>query len=84
MSEPADPKHDASVDALLADVPSLAPRPDLVEVARGAFRFAQFLLDDEENLTRTGNLSGAAKERLRARTLELLGVEERDGEGDPT
>ena len=70
-----DGEESTPLDALLATVPALAERPDLVEAARGVFRFAQFLLDDEENLTRTGNRSGAAKEKLRARALELLGVE---------
>ena len=74
MADPVQPQ----LDALLAAVPALAARPDLVEAARGIFQFAQFLLDDEESLTRTGNLSGAAKDKLRARTLELLGLEAED------
>lgn len=46
----------------------------LRNVAIAVFEYANVLLDDEENLTRIGNLNGAAKERLQARTLELLGV----------
>ncbi len=60
---------------MLASLASLVARPDLIEPARGIFRFAQYLLDEEENLTRTGNLTGAAKEQLRKRALELLGVD---------
>lgn len=83
----ASPEQPApQLDALLEGVPALAERPDLLEAARGIFRFAQFLLDEEDNLTRTGNLTGAAKDELRARTLELLGVEAdapSPGEDDP-
>lgn len=74
-----------SPEAVLASLDALAARPDLIEPARGIFRFAQYLLDEEENLTRTGNLTGTAKEQLRTRTLELLGLDARaasDGEGE--
>ncbi|MFN7697432.1 MAG: hypothetical protein ACK6CU_26135 [Deltaproteobacteria bacterium] len=74
-----------SPEGVLASLESLAARPDLIEPARGIFRFTQYLLDEEENLTRTGNLTGSAKEQLRARTLELLGLDARaasDGGGE--
>lgn len=78
----AEPEESTTIEALLGGVPALAARPDLVEAARGIFRFTQFLLDDEDNLTRIGNLSGAAKEKLRARALELLGVESESKESE--
>lgn len=68
---------ETSPEAVLASLEALKARPDLVEPARGIFRFAQYLLDEEENLTRTGNLTGAAKEQLRTRSLELLGLDAR-------
>ncbi|MCP4111938.1 MAG: hypothetical protein GY749_41490 [Desulfobacteraceae bacterium] len=43
------------------------------EIARNIFDFTRFLLDNDENLTRTGNLNANAKEALRKRTAELLG-----------
>jgi len=34
--------------------------------------FTQLLYDDDENLTRVGNLSGVAKEKLQTRALEVF------------
>jgi hypothetical protein len=34
--------------------------------------FTQILFDDDENLTRVGNLSGVAKEKLQTRILEVF------------
>lgn len=48
--------------------------------AKALLEYAQYLLDDEQNLTRVGNLSGKAKELLRARCLELLGASEANPE----
>ncbi len=45
----------------------------IAEIARNIFDFTRFLLDNDENLTRTGNLNANAKETLRKRTMELLG-----------
>jgi hypothetical protein len=73
---------ETSPETVLASLETLVARPDLIEPARGIFRFAQYLLDEEENLTRTGNLTGAAKDQLRARTLELLGLDARATSGD--
>ncbi len=47
----------------------------LAEIAGRIFEFTQFLLDDDDNLTKVGNLNGDAKARLRARVLELMGAE---------
>jgi hypothetical protein len=52
-----------------------AGAPELAPVARAVFEHAQFLLDDEANLTKVGNLAGTAKGRLARRALDLLGVE---------
>lgn len=48
--------------------------PELRNVATGIFEYAKVLLEDEDNLTRIGNLNGVAKDKLKARALELLGV----------
>jgi hypothetical protein len=47
-------------------------------VATFVFEYVQFLLDDDANLTPTGNLTGAARQKLRGRLNELLA----DDEGD--
>jgi len=50
--------------------------PDLdaddARAAQSVFEFVQFLLDDDANLTPTGNLTGAARQKLRGRVQELL------------
>ncbi|MCB9687783.1 MAG: hypothetical protein H6738_02610 [Alphaproteobacteria bacterium] len=56
----------------LAAIPEVAEHPGLADVGGAAFSFASVLLDDDENLTRMGNPTGEARERLRARILELL------------
>ena len=45
-------------------------------VAEFVFEFVQFLLDDDANLTSAGNLTGAARQRLRTRLEELIAAEE--------
>lgn len=69
---------DPSILARLQDSEALAEAPHLAPVAAGIFDHAQYLLDDDDNLTRAGNLTGEAKQRLRERALELLGVAEAD------
>jgi hypothetical protein len=61
---------------------SLAGKPALADAAGRLFEYAQFLLDKDENLTKGGNLSGAARELLRQRALELLGGATADPGGD--
>ena len=51
----------------------LAERPDLASAAAAIFDYTQYLLDDDERLTKSGTLDGEARERLRTRTLETLG-----------
>jgi hypothetical protein len=61
-------------------IPDLNPAD--ARVAGAVFEFVQFLLDDDANLTPAGNLTGAAKQKLRARVQELLADEEADpGDG---
>lgn len=55
----------------------LARRPDLVEVAGALFDYTQYLLDDDQRLTKGGALDGQGRELLKARALELLGGPER-------
>lgn len=64
----------SSVALLLAGTEALAGDAALADIATRLFEFTQFLLDDDENLTKVGNLDGEARARLQARCLELLGV----------
>jgi hypothetical protein len=52
---------------------ALGERKDLVEPGKLLFDYAQFLLDDDERLTKSGALDGAGRELLRKRALEMLG-----------
>lgn len=78
---------DLSVRDVLARCEALQQDKSLVDVGVRMFEFVQFLLDEDENLTAAGNLNGKAKERLRARTDELLDATALpvppDGEGSP-
>jgi hypothetical protein len=67
----------------------LGDRADLIAAASAIFDHAQYLLDDDERLTKTGALDGVGRDRLRARALETLGgpvasdeVEADEPEGD--
>ena len=51
----------------------LADRPDLAQVAAVVFDYAQYLLDDDERLTKGGALDGQGRALLSNRALELLG-----------
>ena len=82
---------DGSPRSFLRTRSSLAATPVLAEMAARLFEYTQFLLDKDENLTRTQNLNGQARELLRRRALELLGdppadpgatVGDGDGDGD--
>ena len=65
---------DWRVETLISDSEILRDAPNLTEAARGIFEFTRFLLDDDDNLTRTGNINAEARTALRRRTLELLGA----------
>lgn len=56
----------------LSRTDALAAQPGLVDDAARIFDFVQFLLDDDEHLTPTGNLNGVGKTKLRARIAELV------------
>lgn len=62
-----------AITARLASIPEVAAHPGLAEVGAAAFAYAAVLLDDDEHLTKLGNPTGEAREKLRARLLELLG-----------
>jgi hypothetical protein len=55
-------------------IPDLGPAD--ARLAESVFEFVQFLLDDDANLTPAGNLTGAARQRLRTRLQELIVAED--------
>jgi hypothetical protein len=64
-------------DFSMADVvrfPNLEPAD--ARLADSVFEFVQFLLDDDANLTPAGNLTGGARQKLRARLEELIAAEQ--------
>lgn len=58
-------------EEVLAD--ALGERKDLVEPGKALFEYAQFLLDDDERLTKSGALDSQGRDLFRKRALELLG-----------
>lgn len=62
---------DADPKAYLVEI--LRERPDLASAAAAIFDYAQYLLDDDERLTKSGALDGESRDLLRARALETLG-----------
>jgi hypothetical protein len=64
-TEQNDPRH------RLAEI--LADRPDLASAAIAIFDYSQYLLDDDERLTKNGALDGVGRDQLRQRALETLG-----------
>ena len=61
--------------------PNLSPAD--ARVAGLAFEFMQFLLDDDTNLTPAGNLTGAAKQKCRARLDEIVAADESNSQPAP-
>ena len=69
-----------SVDELIEQLPQLADHSELIEPLKNVFQFTQFLLDDDENLTRTGNLNAEAKRQLQSRVEEVFDMSSDDRE----
>lgn len=55
---------------------SLSLDPADSRVAERVFEFIQFLLDDDTNLTPTGNLTSASRQKFRARLDEIIAADE--------
>jgi hypothetical protein len=76
MAKPEVQDPRAMLDEILAD------RPDLAQIASVVFDYTQYLLDDDERLTKGGALDGQGRELLCARTLEALGGPAAEEESD--
>lgn len=70
--EPIDENFTA--EQILERLPLLAATPGLVAPLKNIFQYTQFLLDEEENLTRTGNLNSDARKLLHQRIFEVLDI----------
>jgi len=66
--------NDQSIDQMILSLDVFSEDPRLAGTASRIFEFTRFLIDDDDNLTRAGNLNARAKDALRQRTLELLGA----------
>ena len=71
----------STFDDLLKDIDI---RSDEAVSAKELFQYAQFLLDKDENLTRTGNLNSSAKDLLRKRLASVLNIEMDDPDDQET
>ncbi len=69
-------KQEYSVNTLLKNNSVLDNNIELIKIAEAIFEYTQFLLDDDGNITKTGNLNSSAKEKLNERILELILPEE--------
>ena len=79
MTDDPQPARNATREALAR---MLEDRPDLIEVAGALFDYAQYLLDDDQRLTKSGALDGQGRELFKKRALELLGGPERTDEDE--
>lgn len=66
--------NDQLIDQTILSLDAFSEDPRLADTACRIFEFTRFLIDDDDNLTRAGNLNARAKDALRQRTLEVLGV----------
>ena len=74
--------EDWTLDSLISSTDAFIGNKQLAGVAQAIFEYTQFLLDDDENLTKTGNLNKPARDLLRARTCELLEIADESSEDD--
>lgn len=72
--------EDTAVSSILKTLKEFQEQPHLTELATNIFDFTQFLLDKDENLTKTGNLNSKAVSLLEARIVELLSIEDTEVE----
>ncbi len=74
--------NDDTLNSIIKKLEQFKDDKILGDVAVKVFDYTRYLLDDDENLTRTGNLNSTAKEALRKRTLELFGVDMAEDGGE--
>ena len=65
---------DWTLESLMASIQPFEGNKPLLTSAKQIFEYTQFLLDDDENLTKTGNLNKVARDLLRQRVRDLLSL----------
>ncbi len=70
-----DPAQQSDVSDQLLDCGELDGDKRLASQLAEILGYTQVLFDDDENLTRTGNLAGQAKAKLRTRIYEVFDLE---------
>lgn len=63
---------DINIKELIKNSGNFKGKDNLVRKTIDIFDFTQFLLDDDKNLTKIGNLTSSAREELRKRINELF------------
>lgn len=71
-----------TVDSLISSTDAFIGNKPLADISKSIFEYTQFLLDDDENLTKTGNLNKPARDLLHKRTCELLDISDRSEDDD--
>lgn len=69
-------EDDISINKLLQNNSVLQDNQQMIQIAESIFEYTQFLLDDDKNLTKTGNLNSGANKLLETRIIELILPEE--------
>ena len=64
-----------TLDSLITSTEAFKDDKPLADIATSIFEYTQFLLDDDDNLTKTGNLNKSARDLLRKRSCELLDID---------
>ena len=75
-------EDDTSIYRLLQNNSVLEDNQQMIQIAEAIFEYTQFLLDDDKNLTKTGNLNSGANKLLETRIIELMLPEEIKREGN--
>ena len=63
-----------SISEIIEQDTLIKKNPELKSKVISLFDFTQYLLDDDQNLTKTGNLTSAAKSKMDERIEELFEI----------
>ena len=61
-----------SISSVLKNIDIFAKNETLATYAESIFEFTQYLLDEDDNITKTGNLKSSAETQLEERIEEIL------------
>ena len=69
-------EEEFSIDKILKEQKEVQEDPVLLQTILSVFEFTQYLLDDDDNLTKSANLTASAKDKLDKRIEELFLLED--------